>query len=397
MALRLDQITAHVYEMTHSITADQRRRWLQAARQLLRTVDEPLLRAKLATHTRRVPWLVARPLGSLTTAVACPACPAAFSVIAADGSNIPPDRHSPVRYYVINTGTVALTYGPDASAQLASQASFCHTEQELYFDGGSRRFPVEGNRLNAKMQIAELRALREVAYTTPRPMVALLDGTLILWMIQAEPEQVRTALLSEFLEHLDWFADQHIPVVSYISDPGSFELGNALRVYLCPEPTEGCRACAVTDDAALRLCHELRNFRDPALLSDFLRPGERTCLFESASEILKQYGRHVVHFCYLRTCDADGVAGEIVRLELPAWVAADEALLALVHATLCDQCRRSGAQPPYPPALHEAHEQAVISTTDREIVEHLIDAELARCGVTFLKSAKARHKRSRGV
>lgn len=396
MALRFDQISAQLSEMTAALTAEQRRVWLAAARRLLREVDEPRLREKLSGRSR-VPWLVAQPLGALGEAVPCPPCPDEFTVIAADGSTIPPDRHSPVRYYVINTGTAALTYGRRPDARLAAAARFCHDERDLYLDSERRRFPVEGNRLSAQMLVEEMAALRAVAATMAGPVVALLDGTLILWMIQTEPQEVRELLLATFLDHLDWFQAQRIPIVGYISDPGSFELGNALRVYLCPEPSEQCRACATTDDGALRLCHELRHFRDPALLAEFLRPGERTCLFASTSEILRQYGAHTVSFFYLRTADVDGLPGEIARVELPGWVAADPALLDLVHTVLCDQCHRSGSQPPYPPALHEAHEQAVISTADRDIVEMLVEEALARRGITFLKSAKARHKRSRGV
>jgi hypothetical protein len=397
MALRLDQISQQINDMAHHITSGQRRHWLREATSLLRELDEPLLRSKIASRGQRVPWLVAKPLGPLQAPIPCPPCPADFSVIAADGSNMPPDRHSPVRYYVINTGTAVLTYGQAANAELASQASFCHEERDLYFDAEQRQFPIEGNRLSALMLLAELRALREVAYTTPPPMVALLDGTLILWMIQTEPEHVRTKLLTEFLEHLDWFAAQHIPIVGYISDPGSYELSNTLRIYLCPSGAENCQVCGSDQDPTLHLCHELRQLRDPVLLRGFLAAGDRTCLFASTSEILKQYDRHQIQFFYLRSCDATGQPGEVVRVELPAWVAAQPDLLDLVHAVLSDQCRRSGAQPPYPPALHEAHEQAVISTSDRELVELLIDEQLARRNMTYLKSAKARHKRSRGV
>ena len=45
----------------------------------------------------------------------------------------------------------------------------------------------------------------------------------------------------------------------------------------------------------------------------------------------------------------------------------------------------------------EAHEQAVISTTERRVVEQLVEEALARRGVTYVRSAKDRSKRSRGV
>lgn len=392
MALQLEQITAQVVELSQGLTADQRRRWLQEARRLLRELDSATLNAKLARrNTDRVPWLVAQPLSPLHEHAPPPACPPEFSVIAADGSNIPPDRHSPVRYYVINTGTAVLTYGHAPSAHLQAQAVLYHHDEALYFDPVTRLQPVEGNRLSARMAIAELHALRATARSVPAPAVALVDGSLILWSLQSEPAEVRTRLLREYLTALDWFRRQRIPVAGYISDPGSFELANALRVYLCPESPAECRRCWETSAGELRLCYELHHFRDPALLLGILGEDERTCLFASSSHILNDYEAHTVRFFYLRASD------EIVRVEIPMWVAEEPALLGLLHAVICDQCQRSGWQPPYPPALHEAHEQAVISSGDRELVEWLIEEELSRRGVTFLKSAKARHKRSRGV
>lgn len=392
MALRLEQITAQVTELSQSLTADQRRRWLQEARRLLREVDGPTLSAKLARRgSARVPWLVAQPLGSLHERTSPRACPPDFSVIAADGSNIPPDRHSPVRYYVINTGVAVLTYGRSPAARLEAQAVLYHQDEALYFDPITRLQPVEGNRLSARMAVAELQALQAAACSVPTPAIALVDGSLILWSLQSEPAEIRTQLLGEYLTTLDWFARRRIPVAGYISDPGSFELANALRVYLCPESPAECQRCWETTAGELRLCYELHHFRDPALLFGMLNEDERTCLFASSSQILQEYGPQAVRFFYLRAGD------EIVRVEVPAWAADDPELLDLVHTLICDQCRRSGWQPPYPPALHEAHEQAVISSADRELVDWLIEEELGRRGVTFLKSAKARHKRSRGV
>jgi hypothetical protein len=47
--------------------------------------------------------------------------------------------------------------------------------------------------------------------------------------------------------------------------------------------------------------------------------------------------------------------------------------------------------------LIEAHEAAVISTTDRQVVEELVARLLVGKGYPYLRSAKDRSKRSRGV
>jgi hypothetical protein len=47
--------------------------------------------------------------------------------------------------------------------------------------------------------------------------------------------------------------------------------------------------------------------------------------------------------------------------------------------------------------LIEAHEQAVISTGDRQAVENMVEQALADKGIFYVRSAKDRSKRSRGV
>jgi NurA-like 5'-3' nuclease len=92
-----------------------------------------------------------------------------------------------------------------------------------------------------------------------------------------------------------------------------------------------------------------------------------------------------VAFFYLRVED------DIARVELPRWAAAPRRV-HLLHATLADQCHRCGG---YPRALQEAHEQAVISGTDRDVFEALLEKEAARAGVHGQVAGKAASKRRR--
>ncbi len=389
MPLDTAQLLVQLQEMANHAETRERGRWLEEARRLLHLVRRDEVIGKLDLQRQRgVPWLTAEPLGELDERHAPPTLPREITVAAADGSSIPPDRHSPLRFCVINTGWVRLRYGENPGFESGVETRVRYRYDELYFGGDPTR-PVEGNVLSALMMVAELRALRRAVEESPRPVVGLLDGTMILWSIQSEPDEVRTAVLEQYLQELDWFAQERVPVGSYISAPGSFDVSNTLRVWLCPEPSRTCRLCV--QEEALRLCRELRHVRDAYLYAAELAPGERTAPFRSRSHVLTHYGPHEVHFVYLHTGE------EIARLEVPAWVVGDEELFGLLHAAVVDQCRRSGDQPPYPPALHEAHEQAVISAADRRYLELLLEEVLARLGRPGGWGAKAHHKRVRGV
>ncbi len=83
---------------------------------------------------------------------------------------------------------------------------------------------------------------------------------------------------------------------------------------------------------------------------------------------------------------------EIARIEVPAWVSDDETTLGMVHSIALDQCRLG---PGYPITLMEAHEQAVVTGSDRRIFEEMIDNALASQLVPVHTSQKSRSKRLR--
>jgi NurA-like 5'-3' nuclease len=100
------------------------------------------------------------------------------------------------------------------------------------------------------------------------------------------------------------------------------------------------------------------------------------------------YGDHKVYFFYLRVGD------EIARIEIPQWVAENEALLNLTHSLVFDQCRRGHG---YPVALSEAHEQAVVTGADRDNFRELVESTLTEGHLPVASSGKSLSKRTRWV
>ena len=95
------------------------------------------------------------------------------------------------------------------------------------------------------------------------------------------------------------------------------------------------------------------------------------------------YGGHAIYFYYLNTGD------EIARVEVPAWVAHNDAMLELSHALILDQCRKGFG---YPIALMEAHEQAVIGGPERETFRQMVEDSLAQHQLPVYTSQKDRSK-----
>jgi len=237
------------------------------------------------------------------------------------------------------------------------------------------------------MEAESLRIVQQVVQSTSRPTVALRDGPLILWTLQNESREVQQALLHDFLQAMAVLRQVGVPLAGYISFTDSRDVANSLRVWLCPGRPNECAHCT-SDDGDL--CLALAKIRDRDLFT-FLAEGERSQLFGSSSQILEEYGEHRVDFFYLN------VGGEIARVEVPRWVGSDANLLGLLHAVIHDQCRRSPGFPPYPPALLEAHEQAVITAAERRLVEEMVERALGQVGQRVIRSAKDDSKRRRGL
>ncbi len=340
-------------------------------------------------------WLVAGLVDGLDRHYQAPPAPTEFTVIATDGSHIDVDRHKSTRCYLINIGSIVLNYGASPDAVLDSSPRLYCEDEDLVIAPTSatgREQPIEGNLLGIKRTVEECRRLAELAAEVPpsSPTLAMLDGSLIMWGLEAYPEFVTEALLKEgFLRHIDGMmklGNKQLALASYISFPRSTDVVNALRVALCPhEPADCDRYCPANQK---RDCDVVAGVRDRELFSNVLEPGERSALFISPSKIQKQYGVHQVYFFYLRIDD------EVARVEIPGWVATDEQRLNLVHALILDQCQRGHG---YPVALSEAHEKAVITGADREEFWELVELSLVEEHLPSLGSAKSLSKRTRWV
>ena len=163
---------------------------------------------------------------------------------------------------------------------------------------------------------------------------------------------------------------------------------NLLRLAICPyQPVDCDRYCPGRFEG--RECDAVAGLLDRDLFARLLAPGQRSAIFSSRSSVvMKYYGVQEVNFFYVR------LDGEVVRVEIPLWVAEDENLVGLVHSVVLDQCQRGLG---YPVALSEAHEQAVVTGADREQFWGLVEQVMAEDMMWLESSAKQQSKRARWI
>jgi hypothetical protein len=302
-----------------------------------------------------------------------PDMPARFTVIGADGSAIPPDRHSAAMYYLINSASLTYRHGSGEQPIATSIPQLGYTTGDLY----EGRLPVQGNLLDVRRDTAELARLADAAQAEPGdvPLVALTDGTLLLWVLEESPEEQRRKVQA-YVHHLAQLKNAGAAVGGFISRP---RYPDVLRLVWLAQLGEHVSKQAMEDNPFLGLAD--RSLFDAGLR---LAPGERSACFVSPSPVNKSYGEHQIGFFYVNVGDENQI--EIARIETPEWVWRSPELLNRLHGAVMAQCR---LVTPYPYVLARAHELAVVATDERRQLESFVEAALLRHGIRGQPSQKA--------
>ena len=396
-ALQIDRMAAGL-----KTRVDEKRRRLERALETARAFDSDSYEDTRLHDRKTMAWSLPSARGSPGEAYPAPPPPEDYRVIATDGSDIGTDRNIPARCYVINIGVASLTYGSGSHAELSSRARLYARDKELFIrDGDSpfRQVGIEGTVLAAKRMAEEAMALAETVALSPTslPTLAIMDGSLIMLGVASHgyDDYVRRELVDNgivrALNRLRRLSDTRpLMVASYVSMPGGTDVANALRLAACPYDTADCeRHCGGTAPGDRPCDAAAMGVVDRDLFWEVLEPGQRSAVFGSSSALVaNHYAGHEVHFFYVHA----GV--EIGRVEIPVWVADDERLLDLTHSLVLDQCARG---PGYPVALMEAHEQAVITASDRRLFAEQVMSALEEQSLPAYTSEKSRSKRLRWI
>ena len=371
---------------------------LARARRQVESFDTSEYEAKRARSSDTLNWTPPRVDEDPSARFDPPSIPDDFCVAAVDGSHIDVDRHLPARCCLVNIGSCTLTYGSAPDAVLTSHPTLYASDDELTIrsqGGVYQEQSIQGSVLSALRAVEEMRALAEVVRGLPPdlPTLALLDGTLMMYLGRGTQlfvieEIVEHGLVRALDELQELASNRRLAVASYISLPASSEFTGALRVRACPYEVSDCRQHCGALPSGSRPCDEVaEGLLDRNVFSTVLTPGQRSAVFRTSNSLVEEhYGGHGVSFFYLNAGE------EMGRVEVPSWVAEDEALLGLTHSLVLDQCRRG---PGYPIALMESHEQAVITTSDRRYFADLVEASLQDRRMPVFTSEKNRSKRLR--
>jgi hypothetical protein len=305
---------------------------------------------------------------ALTTAAPLPALPDKMTVLAADGSQISPDRHAEVNYAVVNVGAIQMRRGSSEAPETSITSQLMYDEQ-LYSATGT----ISEASLALMRDREERLILGNLAEKAQPPVVAFTDGPMELWGGKGGGSEERAdfqASLKLYLEALVRLEKLNVITGGYVDKPAANLVVRTLEIAMTPQ----------AELVDIKKLQPLRGVTDLSIFKELLAVDERSAVFAIQSQSAKSYQDGLkLHFFYLNAGRAD--RPYVARVEIPAWVAEDKENLDILHAVLIEQCRVMGARP-YPYLLHRAHETAVVKLPEKEQVTAMITQELRRRGLT---------------
>ncbi len=287
------------------------------------------------------------------------------TLIAADGSQINPDRHAAIQFGLVNVGAIIMKLNSGETPQIK-------TDSELFYgdDLLPNGIPMSDGMVALKRDLAERTKLDELSKGIKGPVITFTDGPIELWGAKGEDGQSYADFVQKYVGVLSRLQTRGVVTAGYVDKPSADLVIRLLEI-----------ASADNEQIQkLREYHPLLGVSDRWLFGEpknpLLPPGHRSAVFAIQSSSEKNYrGALSLHFFYLNV-GTDGHPWP-VRVEIPKWIVDDKEKLDLLHGILVEQCNMMGSRP-YPYLLHRAHETAVVKNEEKQQIEQMLAMELRR-------------------
>ena len=304
---------------------------------------------------------------NLASSYPAPAPASDVTLIAADGSQINPDRHAAIQFCVVNVGAIQMRLNSGETPEIFTDTELLYGDALL-----PNGFPMSDGMVALKRDLDERTKLEKLSKGLKGSVVTFTDGPIELWGAKGEDANSYDEVVRKYLGVLSRLQERGVVTAGYVDKPSADLVVRLLEI-------------ASADHEQIQKMkefHPLRGVSDRWLYGEhknpLLPPGHRSAVFGIQSSSEKKYtGVLSLHFFYLNV----GTEGHPwpVRVEIPKWVADDKSKLDLLHSVLVEQCRMMGSKP-YPYLLHRAHETAVVKMEEKQQIEQMLSMELRNQG-----------------
>jgi len=291
-----------------------------------------------------------------------PDSPKEATIIAADGSQIFPDRHGPLQYYVINVGVIAMQIGSGSAPEVITE-----TELRLLEEFEDTFF--SDSQVALQRDLAERTKLLEVAKKYKGTVISLTEGQLELWgAADNDSSKDFEKSLKDYIDALRDMEKQKVITSGYVDKPGANWVVRLLEIAMIPQD----------ELSNLNKYHPFLGVTDLWLFSKVLGKHERSAIFKLQAKSAEKYTESIaIHFFYINVGDEKNP--KIARVDVPLWVVNDKGILNNLHSALIEQTKIMGHKP-FPYLLHRAHEIAVVTHKDKEEIDQMLAIEIRNNG-----------------
>lgn len=291
-----------------------------------------------------------------------PDSPKEATLIAADGSQIVPDRHGALQYYVVNVGVIAMQVGSGNAPEVIT-----HTELHLLEEFEDTFF--SDSQVALQRDLSERTKLLEVAKKYTGTVIALTEGQLELWgAADNEGSKDFEKSLQDYINALKDMERQKVVTSGYVDKPGANWVVRLLEIAMIPQDKL----------PNLKKYRPFTGVTDLWLFSKILKKHERSAIFKLQAKSAEKYTDSIaIHFFYLNVGDEKNP--KIARVDVPLWVVNDREALDNLHSALIEQAKIMGHKP-FPYLLHRAHEIAIVTHKDKEEIDQMLAIEIRNNG-----------------
>lgn len=285
------------------------------------------------------------------------------TVIAADGSQIVPNRHEALQYYVINVGAIAIEIGSGNTPEVETDTELRVLDEfdDTYFSD---------SQVALQRDVAERKKLLKMSEKYSGTIIALTEGQLELWgSVDNENAKEFEKSLHDYLHTLEEMHEKQIIAGGYVDKPGANWVVKLLEI------------AGTSQD-------ELKNVRKNRLLagvtdlwmfSKILGEHERSAVFMLQAKSAEKYKDALaIHFFYINV--GDKKHPKIARVDVPLWVAENKSMLNALHLVLVEQSKIMGSSQQFPYLLHRAHEIAIVTHREKEEIDRLLSRDILSSG-----------------
>lgn len=284
------------------------------------------------------------------------------TLIAADGSQIVPNRHDALQYYVINVGAIAMQVGSGNTPEIFTDTKLHMLDEfdDTYFSD---------SQVALQRDVAERKKLLEISKKYSGTIIALTEGQLELWgATDSDNAGDFEKNLQDYLDALKEMEKRLIITSGYVDKPGANWAVRLLEIATIPQ----------TELDNLKKYHPLLGVTDLWLFSQILGKHERSAIFKLQAKSAEKYTESIaINFFYLNV--GDEKKPKIARADVPSWVVNKAGALNSLHYALIEQAKIMGNEP-FPYLLHRAHEIAVVTHQEKEQIDQMLALALRNSG-----------------